>query len=230
MAIITAGEVRLMTDLTTTDISDPKLISMIQYAWGQVQEDIGLRIREEVVDYIDGYRENDIDGSNTTFYVKNSYTRYFGDWDGDGDSLEVSDIEVFEYNNNNIRTQLTVATINANGQFTTSTAPASSSNVTVNYISLPLPMTNYLVKKALIELSAALTYSKLDSQGIQKVRLGRLAVDKNRGSSTFSSWYSRYQQTLDQINKRDMFQKQVDDVKLPTIEILHEVPNQGGSI
>jgi len=113
--IISTSDVRLFTDLSTDDITDNKLDDMIAYAWTQVQEDIGIRYEEEVVDYIDRYRENTKDDTNTTFYVKNSYTRYLGDWDGDGNALETDDIEVFEYDSDDTRTELTVATISANG-------------------------------------------------------------------------------------------------------------------
>jgi len=230
MAICTANDVRTLTDLTTDDITDNKLDEVIAYAWQQVQSDIGVRVEEEEVEWIDTYRQNDIDGANTTFYVKRSFPGYIGDLDGDQTSLDSTDVEVWLYNSTTqARSSGTISTVNSNGYWTMTTAPAGNNDMTVTYISLPLPMTHFLLKKATVELSAALCYSKLDARGVKSIRLGRLAVDKTMTTSSFDRLYAQYKRTLDQINAKSLMMKQVDSVKIPELEVLVEAPNAGGS-
>ena len=161
MAIVLPCDIYDNSDIDEDMISENKMKRMINRAWKTVQEDCTLEIQEEVLCYIDSYRKNTIDGSNTTFYVMRSYPMFFGDKDG-SQAIDIADIEVIEYTSDKVRQEVTVATINENGQFTLSSAPASGSKLTESYLSSPISINHSLYKDALIEKVIAIGYSKLD--------------------------------------------------------------------
>ncbi|RLE92215.1 MAG: hypothetical protein DRJ46_01205, partial [Thermoprotei archaeon] len=99
-------DVRRITayDLDEDTISDERLTHILDFAISELNQTLGLKVIEEKVSYIDRYRQNKIDGSNKTFYVKYSFDWYLGDLDCDG-NLDTNDIEVYIYDpNDNTRT------------------------------------------------------------------------------------------------------------------------------
>jgi len=155
-------DVRDLTSITTSDLTDTELFNIIELAAIQLNGDIQTKRFEEEVLYIDETKDNTIDGSNTTFY-----TKFFpiGDLDNDMD-VDTSDLEVYTIETDGTKTQVTVDSIIANdGQFVLSAAPATSiSRLLVTYYSSPLSMSDphSLIKLACIYLSAHYGYAKLN--------------------------------------------------------------------
>jgi len=206
MSYACTDRVRLLSGLTTDDVNDSYLQEIISYAVERVNADISKRVILERVDYIDDYRANDIDGTNTTFYTRNSWKWALGDLNNSG-ALDVEDIEVWEYKNDNTRTQLTVSTINSNGEFTLTTAPSATSELKISYTYQPLELTHALVKDACAYLSASMSFTRISPADYNKIQIGRLKFENKGGGGSWGnstgaagSLMSKYQDLITKID------------------------------
>lgn len=203
MTYITATDVRVLTNLSVSDIDDTALGKIINYAVYQLNHDITAEVIREKIEYIDGYRENDIDGSNTTFFVKNWEGKYIADRDNDGD-VDISDIEVFEVDESaDTETSMTVSSITHNkGKFVLSTAPVTGKYYYITYkwsyvdTSTPSP----LVKMACVLLSAAWAHAKINWGTAPSVSFGNTRILRHMES--FDKFYRQYQRIVNQINNK----------------------------
>ena len=66
-----AEDIRLLTGLTTSDISDDNLDSLISKAQIEVVLQINTKVIREEIKFLDSTRKNEIDGTKTTNYIKN---------------------------------------------------------------------------------------------------------------------------------------------------------------
>ncbi len=133
MAYSTPAKIRLITNLTTSDISDADVTSLITQATYQLNSELNTREYREKIGYIDKTRQNEINGSNTTYYVKKWKGKYIGDGDNDGD-VDTSDITVYQVATDGTETTLTVSSITHNlGKFVLSSAPSSGVDLYVTY-------------------------------------------------------------------------------------------------
>jgi len=212
MAYCTASDVREITEISSDDMDDSTLEAIIATATVQLNSDINLIIREERADYIDVYRQNKIDGSNTVYYVQDSYNYYLGDYDNDG-GVDTSDMEVYLYDSSaKTRTAATVASINAStGAITLNAAPATTtSKVTITYARAPLDEStpHTAIKEACKALSASLAYMKLRAEDYQKLNLGDFGVTSYTGGQTtnrpFNIFKQYYDELVDRILSRDI--------------------------
>ena len=125
--------VRDLCNITTDDISDTELYSLIAKATVVLNSDVNVQVVREKILSIDLTRENKIDGSNTTFYVQNWKGKFIADRNNDGD-VTVSDIIVYQVSSDGTETTLSVSSITPNeGKFVLSSAPASSVTLYVTY-------------------------------------------------------------------------------------------------
>jgi hypothetical protein len=208
----TTDDVRNMTNIDTGDLTNSEITALISSCIKQVNKDLNTVVTRESIDYIDSTRENDIDGSNTTYYVKNWKGKYIGDKDDDGD-VDTSDITVYQVTSDGTETTLNVSTITPNsGYFVLSSAPSSGVNLYVDYewayVSESTP--DPLVVLATTLLASSYAYAKLN--------IGR-AVSASFGDTRFlrhmESWkeyYDRYRTIVNQINERGMIQYGEADV------------------
>jgi len=221
---VTASHVRLLTDLGSLDISDSNLTSLITWAGSQFNAEVAVKIIEEPVEYIDSYRQNKIDGSNTTYYVQKSWDWYLGDLDDDGD-VDEDDVTVYSYNpSTDTKTALTVSSVTDAGQITLSSTPASNLDLKITYRYMPLDMDHFLVRRAVAELTAALAYSKVEARDKKKVSLGQLSVQ--RTPMGFKEFYNRYMQTVSEINSRQLLRKQVAPIRVPQMPYYTTQPEE----
>lgn len=200
--IVTADDVRAITsyDITTSDLSDDELNTLIAYAIAEFNNDVGVRIIEEEVSYIDQYRKNEIDGSNKTFYVQSSFLWYLGDLNNDG-NISTADVEVWVYDSaDDTRTKYTVSEIDEIGKVILSKAPPSTSTVKITYLRVPLPMSDALMKKAICELSAHYAYMGLDAREKKRVNIRGFSIARDPRAA--KDYYNRYLETLARINAR----------------------------
>jgi hypothetical protein len=182
MAYCTAAEVRVIANISTTRVDDTNMATLINEATISLNRDIGIRVENEYVSYIDTERENDVDGVNTTFYLRNcgrGYEDHIGDRNDDGD-VTTADITFYSLSSDGTRSTYTVSSVDdaALGKFTLTTAPTNGHRAYVSYVSFPLAHDSTLVKRACKYLSAAIAYDYLEfgqftrfkSQGIQIFR------------------------------------------------------------
>ncbi|RLG11854.1 hypothetical protein DRN69_07270 [Candidatus Pacearchaeota archaeon] len=203
MAYTTVEKVRLLSNLTTADVSDNDVTNLIAEATKELNRLINVKVIREKVEYIDEYRKNTIDGSNTTFYVKNWKDKYLADMDNDGD-VDTDDIEVIIADpTNNTETTATVSSISANeGKFVLSSAPDSGKELYVTYEwcyrnpSTPDP----LISLACTFLTIAYCYAKINVGRAPQVAFGNTRVYRHIDS--YDHYYRRFLKIVTQINNR----------------------------
>ena len=196
---------RQVTDIETTDLSDEKVENLVKIAWAEVIDRVGKRETLEKVRYMDSYRMNTIDGSNTVFYTRNSYNRYSGDYNNDL-ALDEDDIEVWLYNRSTrTRTQATVSAYSSNGVITLETAPTGENEMYINYLHLPVPMDplDYRLRNATAYVTASMAYSKLEPADFDQISFRGLSLKKSRPLNmpgAFDSWSAKAALAINNIN------------------------------
>jgi len=203
MGYLTTSEldqlITLPSDLTTTNKTQ-----LITFCTAILNRDINVRIVREKVAWLDEVRENDIDGTNTTYYVKNWKNWYFGDRDDDGD-VDTSDVIVYQVDSDDVETELTVSTITHDeGKLVLSSAPAGSVDLYITYMRAPVDEStpDNMIKIALAQLVGAYAFLKIDPQKISKFKVGKVSVMKQ--SDGFNIMHTEYRKTLNRINERVM--------------------------
>ncbi len=212
MAYCSVSDIRVITNLTTTDISDEHITALIEYATSQLNHMINSRIIEERVECIDSTRENKIDGLNTEFYVQNSFKWYLGDLNDDG-QVDSDDVEVFKYASDGTKTRLTVSAVDASlGKITLDSAPEQGSTLTITYSYAPLDEStpHPLIKQACMLLASALCYTKIEAGKLKQFKLGKLTVA--RQPEAFNTYFSQAMRTIKLIQSRML--RRTDDVPL----------------
>ncbi len=202
MAYCTYTDVRLVSGLTTNEIADADITSLIAYATTQFNAEVNIRIDRERVEYLDTTRQNKIDSSNTTYYVKNWNGWYLGDLNDDG-SISVSDAKFYYVATDGTETEKTISSITHDtGKIVLSAAPATSGTGFITYSKAPIDLStpNNLVKKAMSELTAALAFTKTDAKKLKNFRVGKIAITTQ--SEGFKTMYEQYRRTLELIQNR----------------------------
>lgn len=202
MAYTDVATVRLVSGLTTNEISDANITSLIAYATTQFNADANVRIDREKVEYIDSTRENKIDGSNTTYYVKNWNGWYLGDLNDDG-SVSISDAKFYYVATDGTETEKTISSVTHDtGKVVLSAAPATSGTGYITYSKAPLDEStpNNLIKKAVSELTAALAFTNTDAKKLKNFKVGKIAITTQ--SEGFQTMYAQYRKTLELIQSR----------------------------
>jgi len=207
MAYTTVTDIRLLSGYTTADISDADLTSLIPYATAIFNEAVNRHIREEKIENIDGVRENDIDGSNTTFYLKSGYDWFVADTTDSG-TVTVADIAVYIEDTSvdpNTRTEATVSTLDDTiGKFVLVSAPVSGDVLTVDYAKSPVKESataDQLVKMAVSQLVSAYGATSLTAAQLGSFSIGDFRQSAST-SASFNHFYNSYTNTLGLIRKR----------------------------
>lgn len=195
-------DVRNISNLTSSDVTDTELCNLIYFASTQLNADCTVYIYEELINYIGPVKTNEIDGVKTTFYTKNFP---LGDTDNNF-KVTTADIEVYEIDGNVDPATKTLKTITSldptTGKFVVSSAPASDKTMIVTYrwcyrdMASPHP----LVRAACASLAAAWAYMKLNTGKADHFRMGSISIA--RDMAAFDKWYRRYLNLLEQVNDR----------------------------
>ena len=200
MAYTTIANFRLLTNNTTDDISDADVTSLIPQATYQLNSDMNIRVSREGVLPIDTTRKNRINGTNTTYYVRNWFGKFISDMDNDG-GIGTGDITVYQVTSDGTETTLTVSSIDSEkGQFVLSAAPSSGVRLFVTYEwCYRDPATpDKLIELACTNLVASMAFEKINrglspEQSFGNVRLRR---DMQAGNIFFKA----YRNIVDKIN------------------------------
>ena len=214
MAFIDKQTVLNITGVSEDDYETDELSDFIMFAQREVLSKIQQTAIREKVDYIDETRENDIDGSTTTFYFKNWKGNYLGDMDYDGD-IDIDDIKVYQVDDDDVETELTPSSVDyKNMSFTLSSAPDEDSELYVTYAYTPydLVLPHPLLTQATAFLAAS--YLKLTEGGgstmgggddARSIRIGNLAIGSGSTSSSaysygkVTSFYDKYRELMAQL-------------------------------
>lgn len=197
------SSVKLVTGLTSSDIGDTDLESLISSAQKEVLLQTNINITREPVKYLDETRENLIDGSNTTYYVSNWKGTYLSDRDFDLD-VDVDDVKVYSVSSDGTESILTVSSITYDeGKIVLSSAPNNVDlyiTYTYNYFNPITP--NPLLKLATEYLVGAYAYMRIDSKNKKSVKFGNTSITNfNQGESTYYFLFNKYLDIIRQLNE-----------------------------
>lgn len=207
---ITVQEVRDFIGLTDKQATDAIISGVMTYSIVQLNHDIGVRNSDWRVRTISTEKENKVDGSNTIFYTEHWP---LGDYNDDG-IIDSSDVEAYTIDSNGTRASVTVSAITdaGIGKITVSSAPASGTAFYLSYSSVPLDLSpiNTLVKFAIIRLTAALVYTRIDASKVGSFRVGRVSVTKQ--SPAYTKYMFDYTSTIRQIRSKIFKEAKFDKV------------------
>lgn len=201
MAYAATADIRLHTNLDTTDISDADVTSLIADLNSVINKDINTEVIRERVLPIDNTRKNEIDGTNTVYYVRNWRGRYIGDRDDDGGVDDTGDVIVYEVAADGTETQPTVSAVDSDqGKITMSSAPTSGVQLYITYVYSYADPTGNSVKMAMVYLTAAMAYKKIN-QGMSPSQVyGNVRLMRDMQAS--SEYYKKYKEEIDKINAK----------------------------
>ena len=204
MVWTTADDVRLLTGLTTSDISDNDLNSLIENAQKEVLIQINTKVIREEISFIDNTRENAIDGTNTTYYIKNWEGNFISDADYDLD-VDTSDLTLVSVDNND-STESSVAITSlsyADGSFIVTTAQDNVDLfLTYVYCSFDPVIPDPLLKLATEYLAASYSYMRIDAIQKKKVKFGNVEITNTTGEEGSSAFfYNKYMDIIRQLNE-----------------------------
>ena len=201
-------DVRNLTGLSSTEISDAIISGMIAHASAQLNADIQYKHENERVGYINSEKENDVDGSNKKFYTRNFP---IGDKDNNG-IINGSDIYCYTLNSSTgERREIIVSGITTEGTekasalggplWLSGVAPSSTETVFLTYYSSPVDMEtpDKLVNLACTQLASALAYTRVDVTKVQSFRVGKIAVTKQ--SQAYDIFRRQYYDTINRIRQ-----------------------------
>jgi len=203
MVWTTEDDVRLLTGLTTTDISDNNLDSLIEIAQKEVLLQVNNIVNREKIEYIDESRENKIDGSNTTYYIKNWKNNFLSDYNYDLE-VTISDIVLVSVDSSGTETSQTADTISyTEGKFTVASALNNVDlYVTYAYSQFNPVTPNSILKLAAEYLAGAYAYMRIDSSQKKSVRFGNVSITNGTGKdSAYSFLYNKYMEIIRQLNE-----------------------------
>ena len=195
-AYCSLNDIRIATNITENQINDNDLTYMLKFACTQLNNDINTNIEEEKVERIDEYRQNNVDGIETTFYTKN---RYLSDRNNDF-IVDSSDLEVF-YVNEGTRIDCNIISINAFlGKFILESPPPLGVDLYVSYTytARRVDVVDALIRDAAIHATAMWCYSKLNTGKATRFHMGNLTVF--RDTLAYNTYRTRYQEIIAQIN------------------------------
>lgn len=201
MSLCTPDEVRSIAEISTDEISDDELNSLITYAQKLIMGDLSSEVTEEQIKYIDTYRDNDFDGINKDFYTQRSWSRWnLFDRDGDG-VLSTSDVKVYLYeSDDDTRTEATISAVTESGKITLSTAPSDGTDKgTITYRYSPVGLSDPRLSTACVFLSAALAFTKIRADDFENISFSVVKVSLKKKS--FEYYYEQYKNIIENIKR-----------------------------
>lgn len=201
MAYAVIADLRLHTNLDTTDISDVNVTSLIADVNAILNGDINTEVIRERILPIDNTRKNEINGLNTVYYVRNWRGKYIGDRDNDGEIDDTGDVIVYEVASDGTETQPTVSAVDSDqGKITMSVAPTSGVQLYITYVYCLVDPTGNLAKMASVYLTAAMAYKKIN-QGMSPSQVfGNVRLMRDMQAS--SEFFKKYKEQIDKINAK----------------------------
>ena len=204
-------EVRNLTGLSSSDISDGIISGIIQHSTSQLNADCQIKWSEQA-SYISAEKKNEVNGSNRVFYLRH-YP--IGDRDDNG-LISGADVYCYAIDGAGAKRQIIVSGITGDGPDPASTlggplwlstannAPQTDERLYFTYFSAPLDVEtpHRLITLATTQLAAALCFTRVDVGKVQSFRVGKIAV--TRQSDAFNIYRKLYENSLNSI-RQEMF-------------------------
>ena len=202
MAYTTKQKIRDLTNLVIADVTDDELDALIACATVQLNSDINTPIVRELVVQIDDTRTNDIDGSNTTFYVQNWKGKYISDLNDDG-IINTSDVIVHLVASDSTETTATVSSVTSSeGKFVLSSAPTSAEAqemyVTYNWCFEDPATPGAKISLACALLTIAYAYEKINRGMSPQQVYGNVRFMRDMRAG--NEYFRRYEAQVSKIN------------------------------
>jgi hypothetical protein len=195
--------IRLLTGLTTTDISDDDLESLIIIAQKEVLLQTNINVIRERIEYLDDTRKNKIDGLNTTFYIKNWEGNFIADYNYDL-TVSISDLALVSVNSSGFESSVAISSVTpTEGKFTTTTAPSNVDlYVTYAYSNFNQVTPDPLLKLATEYLCASYAYMRISSSQNKKVKFGNVEITNSTGKEgSYTLFFDKYLDLMRQLNE-----------------------------
>lgn len=199
-----AEDIRLLTGLSTSDISDDVLDSLIQKAQIEVLIQINTKVVREQVKYLSQTRDNEIDGTNLTYYIQNWEGNFISDANFDL-SVTITDLSLVSVDNDDsTESSVTLSSVSyADGSFEVTTA---QNNVDLfldySYCSFDPVIPDPLLKLATEYLSASYAYMRIDASQKKQVKFGNVSITNSTGKESSSAFFAnKYKDILLQLNE-----------------------------
>jgi hypothetical protein len=195
MAFCEPKTIQNLTGIDTDTYEDDEISDFIMFAQREVLSNIQQKVLREYVTFIDNTRQNNINGTNTTFYFKNWKGNYLGDMDYDGD-VDTDDIKVYSVDSNGTETELTVTSVDyENMSFTLSSAPSNVElYVTYCYSPFDLVLPDPFVSQVTAYLASA--YVSISDGSDDSFRAGNVSFGGNTKGITGNKYYQKYQELM----------------------------------
>jgi len=208
MGYCSVSDVRLLTDITTDDIGDTDLLSLINLATQMIIEDLTISREDELLD-------GNIDGSNTTFS-----TNYYPIADIDGDkSVGPGDITVYTWTDSEdpaTKSTVPISTIYPReGIIVLQSAPSKDiDQVTADYSYLFEADLNWeMLKLACAYLTAFLFYVKMYTA--VPIQVARGPIRFRFPVKPYSEYLDKYYQVLRLVKKKEHIKGKAGVMEIP---------------
>ena len=187
MAYAIYSDVNLISNVSSSDISNTDITSIISKATVELNRLINVKVVRERINHIDSTRKNSINNTNTTYYIRNWEGKYLADRNNDG-SVDTDDLVVYQVDSEGVETKLTIDSITHDeGKFVLSSAPSTGVRLYVSYewcykdVYTPDP----LVKSACIFLTLSYCYGKLNIGRSPSLRVGSKSITRDMKSPEY---------------------------------------------
>lgn len=210
--------VRDIISLTTDDITDEKVMVLIKRAQIKIAQEIYVYHEDELVEYINSEKDNEINGSNQTYYI-----RFWPIADRNQNGVvDKNDVNFYKFDSEGTRTEMTISSVDASlGKITLSEAPTTSYTLRVTYSSIPPNIRDTDLEDACTFLTAALCYSKCEPTLLKHLD----TLDVLRMPDPYNRFMEIYRDTMKRI-KSEIARKVEDTKKVTFEEIRDEMPHR----
>ncbi len=198
---ISGSDVRALTGVSDSVASDEVIGGLLPFAAAQLNEDIQVKYKDWRVTSVDSYRENNINSSNTVFFVPDD-RKPIGDYLStgviSGGAVRAYVVRSGGTDSSFQRVDLIVDSIldDEQGKFQLAVAPSSSDILYISHAHTPLEMStpHPSIKKAICQMVAALAYTRVDVAKVSSFSVGKVRVMKQ--SEAFKKFMADYQATV----------------------------------
>jgi hypothetical protein len=224
MTYCSVNKVRLVSGLESHDINDGEIRELRdEVATEELVEDINQKVQDQQVNRrISGEKENDIDGSNKTFYLRGPHNSELmvGDRNGDG-RVDASDLNVYQIDqeNNRVENLNVVLEDKSIGKITVEKSNGDAlenGSLYASYVLAPVDQDGYqgndfssdgpdrLMETACAQLTAAYAFTNVDASKLKDFSVGNVTI--NSQSEGASIMRNEYRETLRRINQTQVIQ------------------------
>jgi hypothetical protein len=204
--------VALMTNLSTSDISNVNITSLITESTTQVNGDLNVQVIREPIYYIDNTRSNDINGVNKTYYIKNWKGKFLADRNNDGE-ITIADVIVYQVDSDGNETTPTISSVDDDDCSVTLSSAPSNVRLFITYAYSPVrQLTSYVdsrVKSACVFLTASYIYAKINFGRSPSMAFGSTRVNRHMEASQL--YLEKYRDIINQINSLEEVHSKLSD-------------------